>query len=61
MLEKGEQNNVPLMMMITRDDGSFGLTRYHEEYLIPNGLVNDTEFMRDKMVQAVFKAIGKHK
>lgn len=57
-LEKGLQNNIPLMMMVTRDDGSFGLTRFHDENLVPNGLVNDTKFMRSKMVQSVFNAIG---
>lgn len=58
VLESETQNNVSLMMGVTRDDGGFALRLVLQGYITPHELNNDTEFMREKLIPTIFKAYG---
>jgi hypothetical protein len=58
VLESGNQNNVSLMMGVTRDDGGFAVRLVREGYVLANNLINDTTFMKEKLVPTIFRAIG---
>jgi hypothetical protein len=58
VLEKGQQNNVPLMMSATKEDGGFAYLMMLQGYIVPNNLTNRASWMRDELVPTVFKGIG---
>lgn len=60
ILTAKEQSNVPLMIGATKHDGSFVLTVLYYQYLMENGLVNDTAFLKTNLVSNIMQALGKH-
>jgi carboxylesterase type B len=58
ILKNGRHNILPLVLGATRHDGSFVIDDFLIDYLIPTGLINDTDFIRNDMIPEMLKSFG---
>ncbi|KAK7079161.1 hypothetical protein SK128_021593 [Halocaridina rubra] len=54
----GEVNDVPLLIGANKHEGSYVLAIMYLEHLVPNNLVNNTEFLKEDMIPAILNAFG---
>ncbi|CAG7719690.1 unnamed protein product, partial [Allacma fusca] len=60
VLSRKKQANIPLMMGTTRHDGSFALALQYGAYLEPNNYVQDSYFLKTKLVPKALQVLGIH-
>ncbi|KAK7079160.1 Carboxylesterase 5A [Halocaridina rubra] len=54
----GDANDVPILVGANKHEGTFVLGIMYLVNLVPNGIVNDTQYLRDEFIPTILKAFG---
>ncbi|TRY73092.1 hypothetical protein TCAL_02196 [Tigriopus californicus] len=58
ILISGNYTKVPIMFGANKHEGSYVYGVVYFDFLVPNNIQNDTEFMRDELVLTLLRAVG---
>jgi carboxylesterase type B len=58
VFSEGRQKPVPLMMGVTRHDGSFVFQKMYDYFILPNNLIGNTTYIREELLADILRGLG---
>jgi len=58
VFSEGRQKKMPLMMGVTRHDGSFVFQKMYDYFIIPNDLTENSTYIKNELLADIMKGLG---